>query len=203
MTVKNKVTVRILGQEYTIRSDESREFVQNVANLIDDKMRAIHERNKKFSTTWVAVLTALNVGDDYLKLKIENETLLKRLDNPDGELKAMKTLLIRFQDEIKEKSEALDRVENEFDKLVVNTTTYEHSILELRKELDRVCGELAEKDQRLQLAESKTASFEKSSREKDVELELLRAKLAEAETDRDASRLELSEFIDTFDTSCS
>jgi len=203
MTVKNKVTVRILGQEYTIRSDESREFVQNVANLIDDKMRAIHERNKKFSTTWVAVLTALNVGDDFLKLKNEKEALLKRLDNPDGELKAMKTLLIRFQDEIKEKSEALDRVENEFDKLVVNTTTYEHSILELRKELDRVCAELSDKDQRLQLAESKTASFEKSSREKDVELELLRAKLAEAESDRDASRLELSEFIDTFDTSCS
>ncbi len=71
MTVKNKVIVRILGQEYTIRSDESREFVQQVANLIDDKMRAIYDRNKKFSTTWIAVLTALNVGDDYLKLEKE------------------------------------------------------------------------------------------------------------------------------------
>lgn len=201
MTVKNKVIVRILGQEYTIRSDESREFVQKVANLIDDKMRAIYEKNKKFSTTWIAVLTALNVGDDFLKLQEEKADLLKRLENPDGELKTMKDCLIRLQNELKDKGEAHRTVENEFDKLVENTATYEHTILELRKEFDRVCSELAEKDQRLQIAEGKTGSFEKSIKDRDVEIEMLKAKLAEAESERDASRLELSEFIETFDTS--
>lgn len=201
MTVKNKVIVRILGQEYTIRSDESREFVQKVANLIDDKMRAIYDRNKKFSTTWIAVLTALNVGDDFLKLQAEKADLLERLENPDGELKTMKDCLIRLQGELKDKGEAHRAVEDEFDKLVENTATYEHTILELRKEFDRVCTELAEKDQRLQIAESKTDSFEKSIKDKDVEIEMLKARLAEAESDRDASRLELSEFIETFDTS--
>jgi len=201
VTVKNKVIVRILGQEYTIRSDESREFVQKVANLIDDKMRAIYDRNKKFSTTWIAVLTALNVGDDFLKLQAEKADLLERLENPDGELKTMKDCLIRLQGELKDKGEAHRAVEDEFDKLVENTATYEHTILELRKEFDRVCTELAEKDQRLQIAESKTDSFEKSIKDKDVEIEMLKARLAEAESDRDASRLELSEFIETFDTS--
>ncbi len=197
MTVKNKVIVRILGQEYTIRSDESREFVQKVANLIDDKMRAIYEKNKKFSTSWIAVLTALNVGDDYLKLEQEKEQLLYRLENPEGELKTMKDCLIRLQNELKEKSEAHNSVESEFNKLVENTATYEHSLLELRKEVDRVCSELAQKDQMLQLAENKAESFEKSLKEKDVEIEMLRSKLAEAESERDASRLELSEFIET------
>lgn len=201
MTVKNKVIVRILGQEYTIRSDESREFVQKVANLIDDKMRAIYEKNKKFSTSWIAVLTALNVGDDYLKLEQEKEQLLYRLENPEGELKTMKDCLIRLQNELKEKSEAHNSVENEFNKLVENTATYEHSLLELRKEVDRVCSELAQKDQMLQLAENKAESFEKSLKDKDVEIEMLRSKLAEAESERDASRLELSEFIETFDSS--
>ncbi|WP_430883505.1 cell division protein ZapA [Fusibacter sp. JL216-2] len=201
MTVKNKVIVRILGQEYTIRSDESREFVQKVANLIDDKMRAIYEKNKKFSTSWIAVLTALNVGDDYLKLEQEKEQLLYRLENPEGELKTMKDCLIRLQNELKEKSEAHNSVESEFNKLVENTATYEHSLLELRKEVDRVCSELAQKDQMLQLAENKAESFEKSLKEKDVEIEMLRSKLAEAESERDASRLELSEFIETFDSS--
>lgn len=201
MTIKNKVVVRILGQEYTIRSDESREFVQRVANLIDDKMRAIQERNKKFSTTWIAVLTALNVGDDYLKLEKEKKELLERLENPDGELKTMKDCLIRLQNELKEKSEAHSVVENEFDKLVENTATYEHTILELRKEVDRVCSELAEKDQRLQIADGKSDKIEKALKDKDVEIEMLRSKLAEAEKQRDDSRLELSEFIETFDTS--
>ncbi len=201
MTVKNKVIVRILGQEYTIRSDESREFVQQVANLIDDKMRAIYDRNKKFSTTWIAVLTALNVGDDYLKLEKEKVELLERLENPDGELKTMKDCLIRLQNELKEKGEAHKAVENEFDKLVENTATYEQSILELRKEINRVGSELAEKDQRLNLAENKAESMAKSIKDKDVEIEMLRAKLVEAESERDATRLELSEFIETFDTS--
>lgn len=201
MTVKNKVIVRILGQEYTIRSDESREFVQKVANLIDDKMRAIYERNKKFSTTWIAVLTALNVGDDYLKLQQEKEELLTRLDNPNGELKTMKDCLIRLQNELKEKGDAHKAVEAEFDKLVENTATYEQSILELRKEINRVGSELVEKDQRLQLAENKSEAMEKSIKDKDVEIEMLRAKLAETESERDATRLELSEFIETFDSS--
>jgi len=200
MTVKNKVIVRILGQEYSIRSDESREFVQRVANLIDDKMRNIYDKNKKFSTTWVAVLTALNVGDDFLKLQIEKEDLLKRLENPDGELKTMKDCLIRLQSELKEKSESHRNVVDEFDKLVENTATYEHSILELRKEFDRVCSELADKDQRLKLSENKMDSFSKTAKDKDVEIEMLRAKLAQAESERDSTRLELSEFIDTFDS---
>jgi cell division protein ZapA len=201
VTVKNKVIVRILDQEYTIRSDESREFVQRVANLIDDKMRSIYERNKKFSTSWIAVLTALNVGDDYLKLEAEKNELLKRLENPDGELKTMKDCLIRLQGELKDKSEAHKSVEVEFDKLVENTATYEYSILELRKEMDRVCSELSEKDQRAALAESKLEKLEKTLSDKDVEIEMLRSKLAEAESQRDASRLELSEFIETFDAS--
>ncbi len=199
MTVKNKVIVRILDQEYTIRSDESREFVQRVANLIDDKMRSIYERNKKFSTSWIAVLTALNVGDDYLKLEAEKNDLLKRLENPDGELKTMKDCLIRLQGELKEKSEAHKSLELEFDKLVENTATYEHSILELRKEMDRVCSELSEKEQRTALAERKLEKLEKTVSDKDVEIEMLRSKLAEAESQRDSSRLELSEFIETFD----
>ncbi len=200
MTVKNKVVVRILDQEYTIRSDESREFVQRVSNLIDDKMRAIYDRNKKFSTSWIAVLTALNVGDDYLKLEAEKEALLKRLDNPDGELKTMKDCLIRLQSELKEKSDTHKALESEFDKLVENTAVYEHSILELRKEVDRVCGELSEKEQRMHLAEGKLGKFEQTLKNKDVEIEMLRAKLAEVESERDASKLELSEFIETFDT---
>ena len=201
MTVKNKVIVRILGQEYTIRSDESREFVQKVANLIDDKMRAIYEKNKKFSTTWIAVLTALNVGDDFLKLQEEKKKLLERLENPDGELKTMKDCLIRLQNELKEKGQAHKAVEDAFDKLVENTATYEHTILELRKEFDRVCSELAQKDQRLQRAESKSESFEKAIKDRDVEIEMLKAKLAKTQSERDASQLELSEFIETFDTS--
>jgi len=136
-----------------------------------------------------------------LKLVQEKDQLIDRLENPEGELKTMKDCLIRLQKELKEKSEAHNAVETEFNKLVENTATYEHALLELRKEVDRVCSELAQKDQMLQLAENKVESFEKSLKDKDVEIEMLRSRLAQAESERDASRLELSEFIETFDSS--
>ena len=44
-------------------------------------------------------------------------------------------------------------------------------------------------------------NFEKAIKDRDVEIEMLKAKLAEAQSERDASRLELSEFIETFDSS--
>ena len=47
MTDKNRVIVKILGQEYTIVGDEPREFMQRVSNYVDDKMNEIAEKKQE------------------------------------------------------------------------------------------------------------------------------------------------------------
>ncbi len=77
MTSKNKVVIRIAGNDYTLVGVESDEYMQKVGLYIDKKMNEILFRNNRLSTSLAAVLTALNVADDYFKSR-ENEVLVSK-----------------------------------------------------------------------------------------------------------------------------
>ncbi|MBY7143212.1 cell division protein ZapA [Virgibacillus sp. NKC19-3] len=66
---KQRITVDIHNKTYTIIGEESVSHVRMVASLVDQKMNEIHEQNKHLDTTRLAVLTAVNTMNDYLKLK--------------------------------------------------------------------------------------------------------------------------------------
>ncbi|MFZ4450615.1 cell division protein ZapA [Salibacterium aidingense] len=66
---KQRTTVTIFGRPYTIVGDEPPEHVMHVAEHLDQKMREFKEHNPYLDTTKLAVLTALNITDDYMKLK--------------------------------------------------------------------------------------------------------------------------------------
>lgn len=108
MVTKNRVVVKILGQEYSLVSDDTREHMQRISNIVDDKMRELYDNNKKMSTSMVAVLTALNMTDEYLKAL-------------DG------------QDDISKK---IDELESENRKLIETLKNYENTLLDMRIEID-------------------------------------------------------------------
>ena len=64
---KMKTEVKICGKEYTIVSAESPEYMHKVASYIDKKMTDILSSNPNLSSSMAAVLTAINIGDDYFK----------------------------------------------------------------------------------------------------------------------------------------
>lgn len=70
---KNKITVDIYGQQYTIVGKESPSHMRTVASMVDDKMREISQKNPNLDMSRLAVLTAVNAVHDYLKLKDEKE----------------------------------------------------------------------------------------------------------------------------------
>jgi cell division protein ZapA len=76
---KTRVTVDIYGQQYTIVGTESSSHIRLVASIVDDKMREISEKNPTLDTSKLAVLTAVNIVHDYLKLKEEYDRLLQKL----------------------------------------------------------------------------------------------------------------------------
>ena len=63
----HKYEVKINGVEYVLISNESEEYVQRVALLVNKKMNQIMEVNPQLSTAMSAVLTSLNLADEYLK----------------------------------------------------------------------------------------------------------------------------------------
>jgi cell division protein ZapA len=80
---KMRTTVDIYGQQYVILGTESPSHVRLVASMVDEKMREISSKNPSLDTSKLAVLTAVNAVNDYIKIKDE----LKRLES---ELKRVK-----------------------------------------------------------------------------------------------------------------
>jgi cell division protein ZapA len=58
---------------------ESPSHVRLVASLVDDKMREISYRNPTLDVNKLAVLTAVNAVNDYIKLKEQLEQLQAEL----------------------------------------------------------------------------------------------------------------------------
>lgn len=72
---KNRTTVDIYGQQYVILGTESSSHVRLVAALVDDKMREISSKNPSLDSSKLAVLTAVNAVNDYIKIKDKLERL--------------------------------------------------------------------------------------------------------------------------------
>ncbi|NMD70701.1 cell division protein ZapA [Bacillus sp. DNRA2] len=66
---KNRTTVEIYGQQYTIVGTESASHIRFVASLVDEKMREIGGSNSSLDSSKLAVLTAVNAVNDLIKLK--------------------------------------------------------------------------------------------------------------------------------------
>lgn len=83
----NKLSVKLDGQEYTIVSEESREYMLEISDEVNRRLADIKIQNNKLSTSMAALLVALNIADDLNKaqkkidgLNSENEDLKKRLE---------------------------------------------------------------------------------------------------------------------------
>jgi cell division protein ZapA len=70
----NKGTqVQIFGQVYHLRGSEDAEYARRVARLVDDRMNAIADQMATVDSFRVAVLAALHIADEYLRLKEQHD----------------------------------------------------------------------------------------------------------------------------------
>jgi len=78
--MKRAVDVKIMGQTFTVASDEGEEHVRAVAALVDSKMRELSTGPRVVATANVAILAALNIASEYQKLKEEQEVVRNAID---------------------------------------------------------------------------------------------------------------------------
>ena len=75
---KQKTTVRVAGKDYTLMSGDPTEHVRRVGIYVDRKIQEI-EAVSNLPSHMVAVLAALNIGDELLKAHDENTRLRREL----------------------------------------------------------------------------------------------------------------------------
>jgi len=73
-------TVRIFGKEYPVASDQNPEYVRALAAYVDDKMSEVAGGSDAGTSSRMAVLAALNIADEYMRLKTEKEKLLNLVE---------------------------------------------------------------------------------------------------------------------------
>lgn len=79
-----KVNVEIFGNTYTLKGNASEEHIIEVARLVDEKMRILAAKNPSLDMTKTAVLTAVNLADEYYRLKQEYDDLVKLIEAETG-----------------------------------------------------------------------------------------------------------------------
>ncbi|WP_041367676.1 cell division protein ZapA [Natranaerobius thermophilus] len=77
---RHRIEVNIFGEEYTLKSSSNPEHMKKVASVVDETMNKIAESKPRISLHQIAVLAALNLADEYLKLEDEHTDLLEMLD---------------------------------------------------------------------------------------------------------------------------
>jgi cell division protein ZapA len=78
--MKKSLDVEILGQKFTISSEAEEGYMLKVAGYVNDKMQELVRTSKPVAKANIAMLAALNIADEYHRLKDAHESILSRLN---------------------------------------------------------------------------------------------------------------------------
>lgn len=62
-----------MGQKFVVRSDSEETYIKDVAVFVDRKMNDILQKTKSVSNLNVAILTAMNIADEFFSFKKKKE----------------------------------------------------------------------------------------------------------------------------------
>lgn len=131
---KNRVSVKIAGNEYILCGVESAEYMQKVALYVDRKMAEIMRANHTLSTSLASVLTAVNVTDEKFKLAESCEALQNELEQSNKAIQELNQnqLLLNQQ---------LQKANEENKHLLLELTRREAELTEVRNALSKATGD--------------------------------------------------------------
>lgn len=74
-------TINILGQNLSVLSDAGDDHVAYVVKYVDDKVKEVEHASSNINTLNIAILTALNIADEYIKYKEVKEGICNQLES--------------------------------------------------------------------------------------------------------------------------
>ena len=134
MKQRNRVLVKINGQEYPIVGAEPKEYLLKVSSFVDDKMGVIAKSNENLSTSMIAVLTSINIADQYLKTKANFDELKKELEQSRLKIAELEKNIKTLHIQLDEKTKACSNLEKKMERFETSKNGDEQ-ISSLKKEL--------------------------------------------------------------------
>jgi len=78
--LKKSYKINILGQDLSVLSDAEDEQVANVVQFVNNKIEEVMQSKDGLKTLNVAILAALNISEELLKLKGMNKELCDNME---------------------------------------------------------------------------------------------------------------------------
>ncbi len=71
--MKKQIEIKVMGQKFMVRSDSTEEYINQVADFVDQKINEVVKNSKAVASLNVAILAAMNIADEYLKYRMNRE----------------------------------------------------------------------------------------------------------------------------------
>jgi len=97
--IPEAVSVDIYDQIYNLRGTDA-EYIQQLASLVDGKMRAVASHGGTADSLRVAVLSALNIADELLSLRARYDALAGGMDRSEDAMRTRAGTLSEMLDEL-------------------------------------------------------------------------------------------------------
>jgi cell division protein ZapA len=78
--LKKRFNIKVMEQEFSVLSDKEDAHVARVVQYVNDKAHEIERSTKNQTTLKLSILVALNIADEYLKLKGEKDDIYHQLE---------------------------------------------------------------------------------------------------------------------------
>lgn len=131
MPAKNTVKVLLGGKIITLSGYESEEYLQKVATYINGKINEAKESESFLRQPYdiQAILTELNIADDYFKAKKQLDILEIEIEAKDKEIYDLKHELISAQIKAETNEKTIEELREEL-------STVQKKVLKLETELE-------------------------------------------------------------------
>ena len=135
MSVKTDTEVIIGGKVFTLRCQESEEYLQKVAMYINNKMAEYNRLYgvKRLHIDTQSLLLQLNIADDYFKAKKQIETLEEEIQGREKDMYDLKHELIAAQIKLENTEKTVKKLMDEANENTRKMLRLEGELSEARK----------------------------------------------------------------------
>ena len=88
--MKKEIEIKVLGQKFMVRSDSDEEYINKVAQFVDEKVNEIMKSSKSVASLNMVILAAMNIADEFFKYRIQKE---KQASSVEEKVKGMIELI--------------------------------------------------------------------------------------------------------------
>jgi len=78
--LKKRYEINILGQSLSVLHGSGDDYVENVIRYVKDRMQEVERSSGGINTLSIAILAALNIADDFFKLKEAKDSIYNQME---------------------------------------------------------------------------------------------------------------------------